>query len=177
MRHPRDLAADPHRVPRDGVPLSMHLDDGPQLRDLCELRVRREPPDDLPDARRRDPPRDRPVRVQVRDDLDWDGRRARSERVGTAVAEEGEEAAAVVRVPVREHDALDELDGRLEGLDVADDRARVGAGVEERVAGRGAFRLRLLLGVTRSVSRSQPEKNRDEVLTISAENPWAPVHR
>ena len=38
----------------------------------------------------------------------------------------------MVRVPVREDDALDALCWDLESLDVPDDGARVGSGVEER---------------------------------------------
>ena len=140
MRHPRYFSADPYCAACDRMPLRVGLDNTPKLRDLRELRVRREAPDNLPNMRWRDPACDWPVWVQVSDD--WGGRRG---NVRAAVPEEGEEAAAVVGVPVREDDAVDELDGRLEGLDVADDRARIGASVEECVVGRGAFGFGLLL--------------------------------
>ena len=61
-----------------------------------------------------------------------DARRGARRGVHPPVLEEGEHPAAVVRVPVREDDARDAGDGDLEGLDVPDDRARVGPSVEER---------------------------------------------
>ena len=61
-----------------------------------------------------------------------DARQGVRRAVHPPVLEEGEHPTAVVRVPVREDDARDAGDGDLEGLDVPDDRARVGPGVEER---------------------------------------------
>lgn len=64
----------------------------------------------------------------------------------SAEAQERTDAAAVVRMPVREHDALDALDGYAQRGDVARDAARLGPRVEERVMRRGlAWRLGLLV--------------------------------
>ena len=61
-----------------------------------------------------------------------DARRARPRRGLLAGAQECEKSPAVVRVPVREDDALDLGRVDLERGEVPRDGARVGPGVEER---------------------------------------------
>ena len=169
--HARDLAAHPDRAARDRVPLVVHLDARTGVRHLGERGVCGEAAEDFVPGRRCDAPRARTGRVRVDDARGG----ARGELgVRSAVGEEGEEAAGVVCVPVREDDAGDGRGADLQRGEIANERLGVGPGVEEGevrrgVSGRAGFLGRRAGGVTwRSRGR------RGTVVTINADKPWAP---